>query len=95
MTIRSGAEERRGSLAFAHWGRGDLEAAHGFWTEAMACLQRAGHAVDAIGCNRPLAEIRVRPGSSARGDDGPTSSGLRMATDGTTVLRGAATCTWG
>ena len=57
-----------GFLAFAHWGNGDLEAAHGFWSEAMASLQRAGHAVDAIGCNRPLAEIRVRPGSSARGD---------------------------
>ncbi len=78
-----------GFLALAHWGGGDLEVAHGFWAEAMACLQRAGHAVDAIGCNRPLAEIRVAQGrlhEAMRSYE----QGLRMATDGTTtVLRGA------
>ena len=78
-----------GLLALAHWGGGDLEAAHGFWAEAMACLQRAGHAVDAIGCNRPLAEIRIAQGrlhEAMRSYE----QGLRMATDGaTSVLRGA------
>ena len=78
-----------GFLALAHWGGGDLEAAHGFWAEAMACLQRAGHAVDAIGCNRPLAEIRIAQGrlhEAMRSYE----QGLRMATEGTTtVLRGA------
>ena len=78
-----------GFLALAHWGSGDLEAAYGFWTEAMACLQRAGHAVDAIGCHRPLAEIRVAQGR-LREALKTYEQGLRMATDdGTTVLRGA------
>ena len=78
-----------GFLAFAHWGSGDLEAAHGFWSEAMASLQRAGHAVDAIGCNRPLAEIRFAQGRLHEAMR-TYEHGLRMATDGTTVLRGAA-----
>ena len=67
----------------------------------MACLQRAGHAVDAIGCNRPLAEIRIAQGrlhEAMRSYE----QGLRMATDGTTtVLRGAGdmhvgwqSCAW-
>jgi LuxR family maltose regulon positive regulatory protein len=78
-----------GFLALAHWGGGDLEAAHGFWAEAMACLQRAGHAVDAIGCNRPLAEIRIAQGRLNEGMRN-YEQGLRMATEGTTtVLRGA------
>ena len=54
-----------GFLALAHWGGGDLEAAHRFWTEAMACLQRAGHAVDAIGCQPTTGGDPRRPGSSA------------------------------
>ena len=77
-----------GFLALAHWGSGDLEAAHAFWTEAMASLQRAGHAVDAIGCDRPLAEIRVAQGRLHEAMR-TYEHGLRMATDGTTVLRGA------
>ena len=78
-----------GFLALAHWGSGDLEAAHGFWAEAMACLQRAGHAVDAIGCSRPLAEIRMAQGRLHEAMR-TYEQGLRMATsDETTVLRGA------
>ena len=79
-----------GFLALAHWGGGDLEAAHGFWAEAMACLQRAGHEVDAIGCNRPLAEIRFAQGRLYEAMR-TYEQGLRMASnDGTTVLRGAS-----
>ena len=79
-----------GFLALAHWGGGDLEAAHGFWAEAMACLQRAGHEVDAIGCNRPLAEIRFAQGRLYEAKS-TYEQGLRMASNhGTTVLRGAS-----
>ena len=78
-----------GFLALAHWGGGDLDAAHRFWTEAMECLERAGHIVDAIGCHRPLAEIRVAQGRLHEAMR-TYELGLRMATDGgTTVLRGA------
>jgi LuxR family maltose regulon positive regulatory protein len=77
-----------GFLGLAHWGSGDLEAAYGFWVEAMACLQRAGHAVDAVGCNRPLAEIRVAQGRLQEALR-TYEHGLQMATDGTTILRGA------
>ena len=79
-----------GFLALAHWGGGDLDAAHRFWTEAMVCLQRAGHTVDAIGCHRPLAEIRVAQGRLHEAMR-TYELGLRMATDGgTTVRRGAS-----
>ncbi len=78
-----------GFLALAHWGGGDLDVAADFWAEARACLQRAGHTVDAIGCSRPLAEIRIAQGrlhEALRSYE----QGLRMATDDrTTVLRGA------
>ena len=77
-----------GFLALAHWGNGDLDAAHGFWSEAMASLRGAGHAVDAIGCHRPLAEIRVAQGRLHEAMR-TYEQGLRMTTDGTTVLRGA------
>ena len=79
-----------GFLGLTHWGSGDLEAAYGFWAEAKVCLQRAGHAVDAIGCNRPLAEIRIAQGR-LREAMTTYENGLRTATgDGTTILRGAA-----
>ena len=78
-----------GFLALTHWGGGDLEGARSFWTEAMASLQRAGHAVDAVGCIRPLAEIRSVQGRLHEAM-ATYEQGLRMATDdGTAVLRGA------
>ena len=56
----------------------------------MACLQQAGHAVDAIGCNRPLAEIRIAQGR-LREAMTTYERRLRAATgNGTVILRGAA-----
>ncbi len=79
-----------GFLALASWGNGDLEAAHGFWADAMASLHQAGHIVDAIGCTRPLAEIRLAQGRLRLAMD-TYEQGLRLAAEhGATVLRGAA-----
>ena len=79
-----------GFLALAHWRTGDLEVAHRFWTDTMASLQKAGHAVDALGCIRPLAEIRIAQGR-LREAMRLYERGLRLATEhGPPVLRGAA-----
>ena len=79
-----------GFLALAHWRSGELEAAYRFWADTMASLQKAGHAVDAIGCFRPLAEIRIAQGR-LREAMRLYERGLRLATvQGAPVLRGAA-----
>jgi LuxR family transcriptional regulator, maltose regulon positive regulatory protein len=51
-----------GFLALAHWTRGDLEAAHRWWTDAAVSLELAGHVSDAIGCSIALADIRIAQG---------------------------------
>ena len=51
-----------GLLALAHWTNGDLDAAHGSWTDAMANLESAGHLADAVGCAIALADIRIEQG---------------------------------
>jgi LuxR family transcriptional regulator, maltose regulon positive regulatory protein len=79
-----------GFLALAHWRSGELEAAHRYWTATMASLQKAGHAVDALGCIRPLAEIAIAQGR-LREAFRLYKRGLRLATErGPSVLRGAA-----
>jgi LuxR family maltose regulon positive regulatory protein len=49
-------------LALALWARGDLEAAHGTFAEALATMRRAGHALDAIRGTFVLGDIRVAQG---------------------------------
>ena len=51
-----------GFLALAHWGSGELEIAFRYWADAQEELLKADHVVDAIGCFRPLAEIRISQG---------------------------------
>ena len=51
-----------GFLALAHWTRGDLEAAHRWWTDAAVSLEAAGHVSDAIGCSIAIADIRIAQG---------------------------------
>jgi LuxR family maltose regulon positive regulatory protein len=51
-----------GFLALAYWTRGDLDAAHRWWTDAAVSLELAGHVSDAIGCSIALADIRIAQG---------------------------------
>jgi ATP/maltotriose-dependent transcriptional regulator MalT len=79
-----------GFLALAHWRNGELETAHRYWTAAMASLQNAGHVVDAIGCARAMAQIRIAQGR-LRDAMSTYERGLQLATEhGAPVLRGAA-----
>jgi LuxR family transcriptional regulator, maltose regulon positive regulatory protein len=51
-----------GLLGLAHWRRGDLDAAHRWYAEAAAGLERAGHLSDVTGCALALADIRITQG---------------------------------
>jgi LuxR family maltose regulon positive regulatory protein len=79
-----------GFLALGHWAGGDLEAAHGFWTDAVASLDRAGHAVDAIASTRALAEIRIAQGRLADARRTYERAVDRARGGGPNPLRGAA-----
>ena len=79
-----------GFLGIGHWASGDLEVAHGYWADAIASLQMAGHVADAVGCTIALADIRIAQGrlheamrAYERGSQLATGSGMH-------VLRGAA-----
>lgn len=79
-----------GFLGLTYWTRGELEAAHGYWADAMASLQTAGHVSDAIGCAIALADIEIAQGR-LREAMSTYERGLRLATDqGAAVLRGEA-----
>jgi LuxR family maltose regulon positive regulatory protein len=49
-------------LALALWGRGDLEAAHRTFSEALSLMRKAGHVADAIRGIFVLGDIRVAQG---------------------------------
>jgi ATP/maltotriose-dependent transcriptional regulator MalT len=84
-----------GLLALAFWTRGDLDAAHRYWTDAMARLQKAGHVADAVGCAIALADIRIAQGRD-RDAMSTYERGLRLATEhGALVCAERPTCTWG
>jgi len=79
-----------GFLALAHWADGDLEAAHAYWADAAASLDRAGHAVDSLAITRALGEIRAAQGH-LREARRTYERGLERATaQGQAPLRGAA-----
>ena len=56
---RGGAQ---GFLGLAYWTRGDLDAAHESWTDAVGSLERAGHLSDVVGGCIALADIRIAQG---------------------------------
>ena len=79
-----------GFLGLAYWTSGDLEAAHRFYAECMARVQRAGYLSDALGCSIALADIRMAQGR-LREAMSTYERGLQLATEqGEPVLRGAA-----
>ncbi|HEY6829001.1 MAG TPA: hypothetical protein VI259_19205, partial [Gemmatimonadaceae bacterium] len=65
-------------VALAHYGCGDLEAAYGTFTEALASMRATGHELDAIRGTFVLADIRVAQGRLREGVS-IYEDGLRMA----------------
>jgi LuxR family maltose regulon positive regulatory protein len=49
-------------LGLASWAGGDLEAAHAAYTDCVACMLRAGHLSDVLGCSITLADLRITQG---------------------------------
>jgi LuxR family maltose regulon positive regulatory protein len=77
-------------LGLAHWRTGDLEAAHRWYAEGMASLDRGGHRSDVIGGAITLADIRIAQGR-LRDAMSYYERGLQAATEQpSAVLRGAA-----
>ena len=78
-----------GFLGLAYWTSGDLEAAHRFYAECMARVQRAGYLSDALGCSIALADIRISQGR-LREAMSTYERGLQLATEQSAIpLRGA------
>jgi LuxR family maltose regulon positive regulatory protein len=77
-------------LGLAHWRTGDLEAAHRWYADGMASLERGGHRSDVVGGAVTLADIRIAQGR-LREAMSYYEHGLRTATEQpSAVLRGAA-----
>jgi LuxR family maltose regulon positive regulatory protein len=85
-----------GLLGLAHWGSGDLEAAHRWWSDSRANLEKAGHHSDLLGVAIALADIRIAQGrlrdalaTYEQGLSSATTQGS-PAVQRSPVLRGAA-----
>ena len=52
-------------LGLAYWTNGDLDAAHRWYAEGSASLEKAGHVSDVMGCAIALADIRIAQGGFA------------------------------
>jgi len=77
-------------LGLAYWTGGDLNAAHRWYADGMASLEKAGHLSDVIGGAIVLAEIRIAQGR-LREAMSTYERGLQRATEyAAPVLRGAA-----
>jgi LuxR family maltose regulon positive regulatory protein len=77
-------------LGLACWTSGDLDAALGWYVDAMASLEKAGHLSDVIGCSIAVADIRLVQGR-LREAMSTYERGLQRATEQAVhALRGAA-----
>ena len=77
-------------LGLAYWTNGDLDAAHRWYTDGMASLEKAGYLSDLVGGAITQADIRIAQGRLREAMTG-YERGLQLATQQAgTVLRGAA-----
>ena len=77
-------------LGLASWTKADLAAAHRWYTDAAASLEKAGYLSDVIGCAIVLADIRIAQGRLREAMSG-YERGLQLATDHSPPpMRGAA-----
>jgi LuxR family maltose regulon positive regulatory protein len=69
-------------LALAHWGRGELEAAHLTFSGALGLMRQSGHDLDVIRGIFVLGDIRVAQGRLRTATE-TYRDGLRQAAEGT------------
>ncbi len=77
-----------GLAGLASWTIGDLVAARESWTQAVASLDRADHAADAMGGSIALGDILAAQGHLADAVDLFTSRLARVAATSTPAIRG-------
>jgi LuxR family transcriptional regulator, maltose regulon positive regulatory protein len=77
-------------LGLAYWTSGDLEAAHRWYVDGMASLERAGHLSDVLGGTIAMADIRIAQGRLRAAMRTYERGLLRATQPGTPALRGAA-----
>ncbi len=88
--IRSAAAALAG---LAHWGLGDVGAAHAAYLECAAGLVRADHVIDALGCSLALADMELalgRLGDAERTLEHALDLARRHTLPGSGALRGTA-----
>ena len=77
-------------LGLVYWTNGDLDAAHHWYADGMASLEKAGYLSDVVGGAITLADLRIAQGR-LREAMTTYERGLRVATEhAPSVLRGAA-----
>ena len=76
-------------LGLAYWTTGDLDAAHRWYTDGMASLDKGGYRADVIGGAVALADIRIAQGR-LREAMSTYQRALQRAEETDPVLRGAA-----
>jgi LuxR family transcriptional regulator, maltose regulon positive regulatory protein len=77
-------------LGLAYWTTGDLEAAHRWYSDGMASLEKAGHLADVIVGAITLADIRIAQGRLREAMSTYERGLQRAAEQAPPVLRGAA-----
>ena len=78
-------------LGLAYWTNGDLDAAHRWYADGMASLEKAGYLSDVVGWRHHPGGHPDRARSTARGDEHATSgAAASRPSTASPVLRGAA-----